>query len=85
MLRSFPTNSDDQNVAWIDLISPTSEETKTVEELYGIKVPELASLREIESSSRLRVDGNFLYMSAPMIAGVDTNFWQYAPTASSCC
>lgn len=80
MLNSFPNQQDEKSVAWIDLMSPDEDERRTVEKRFGITIPDLNVLREIESSSRLRVDGEILYMSAPLIAGISTGHWQLAPT-----
>ncbi len=51
---------------WIDLLQPTPEESAAVESEYGVKVPTRAELDEIETSSRLRVAGNTLYLSMPL-------------------
>lgn len=80
MLRSIPQGSGAGAGVWIDLLSPDEAELREVEERTGIRVPDLAALREIEATSRLRVDGEILYMTAPMITGVTTDHWQYAPT-----
>lgn len=74
MAPSFPEH------VWVDLHAPGEEEIAAVETRYGIRIPDLAALREIEVSSRLRADGEMLYMSAPLIAGTGTDRWQYAPT-----
>jgi len=52
---------------WIDLHNPTSEETARVAADSGIQVPSRQSLQEIETSSRLRTDGQVLYVSMPLI------------------
>lgn len=52
---------------WIDLLDPTPEDCLAVETAFGLRVPTRAQLEEIEISSRLRVDGDVLYMSAPLI------------------
>ncbi|WP_159978888.1 MULTISPECIES: magnesium transporter CorA family protein [unclassified Novosphingobium] len=80
MLRSFPNEADGANAKWLDLMSPDDGERATVEKRYGVHLPDLGALREIESSSRLRVDGNVLYMSAPLITGTHTQHWEFAPT-----
>ena len=51
---------------WIDLLNPTSDEIMQVAAEYGIEVPSRASLQEIETSSRLRADGQVLYASMPL-------------------
>jgi magnesium transporter len=56
---------------WIDLVQPTTEEIAQVETRFGIKVPSRDQLEEIESSSRLRVEGQRLYLSMPLSAQHD--------------
>ena len=51
---------------WIDLLNPTSDEINQVAAEYGIEVPSRESLQEIETSSRLRADGQVLYASMPL-------------------
>lgn len=80
MLRSVPESCTQNANIWIDLFKPDDEDIRFVEERWGLKVPDLATLSEIEATSRLRVDGENLYMSAPMITGIGTERWQYAPT-----
>jgi magnesium transporter len=53
---------------WIDLLQPTAAEEERVAAEFGIRVPTRAQLEEIESSSRLRVDGQTLYLSMPLAA-----------------
>lgn len=51
---------------WIDLLDPTEEERARVERDFGIRVPSRAELEEIESSSRVRVEREHLYLSMPL-------------------
>ena len=53
--------------AWIDLLNPTDEEARLVEQTTGLHVPTLAELSEIESSSRLQRRGDVLYLSMPAL------------------
>lgn len=76
MLTAIP----DTAPIWIDLLNPDEADIARIAKDYGIKVPDRAALREIESSSRLRADGDTLYMSAPMLAHTDTELWEIAPT-----
>jgi magnesium transporter len=59
-------------IVWFDLLAPTPQEITEVEEATGLHVPGRAELSEIESSSRLRVVGDALYLSAALVfrAGV---------------
>ena len=60
------THSADAKAFWIDLLNPTSDEIARVAAEYGIDVPSRESLQEIETSSRLRADGQVLYASMPL-------------------
>ena len=51
---------------WLDLQSPTAEEETLVESEHGIRIPTHAQLQEIETSSRLRLEGQTLLMSMPL-------------------
>jgi magnesium transporter len=57
---------------WIDMINPTEEEAALVSAAIGVATPSRAALSEIESSSRLQVDGEMLRLSAPLLAHADT-------------
>jgi len=50
-------------IVWIDLLTPTEEETAFVERVTGLKLPTMAELSEIESSSRLRAENGVLSLS----------------------
>jgi magnesium transporter len=54
-------------IIWIDLLSPTPEEIRFVENAVKIKVPTETSLSEIEASSRLKLDHKVLYLSTPSV------------------
>jgi magnesium transporter len=51
---------------WIDLQSPTEAEETLVQSEHGIRIPTHAQLQEIETSSRLRLEGQTLLMSMPL-------------------
>jgi len=51
---------------WVDLLNPTPDEIERVAAESGIQVPSRESLQEIESSSRLRANGQILYVSMPL-------------------
>jgi magnesium transporter len=87
MLTTFPEHAgraDDADALkaahWVDLVDPTPEEIARVEKVFQINIPSRESLVEIEASSRLRAHENTLYLSAPLIAGVEEDQWQLAPT-----
>jgi magnesium transporter len=53
---------------WIDLHNPNAELRDIVQRLTGLRVPELADLNEIETSSRLSVENGAIYLSIPLAA-----------------
>jgi magnesium transporter len=53
---------------WLDLVSPTPDESARAETMIGATVPTLADLTEIEASSRLRNRNGVLTMTAPSSA-----------------
>jgi magnesium transporter len=63
MLTRFPDNSA---TTWIDLLDPSEDERTRVSAETGAEIPSRLQLEEIESSSRLRVDGDVLVMSLPL-------------------
>jgi magnesium transporter len=54
--------------SWIDLFDPTPEEQARILAEHGVRVPSRAQLDEIESSSRLRSEGEVLFLSMPLMA-----------------
>jgi magnesium transporter len=69
-----------RDVIWIDLLNPTAEESALVASQKKVRVPSLDSLREIESSSRLAVDHEVVYLSVPAVAQGDTPDAHLSPT-----
>jgi magnesium transporter len=51
---------------WLDLLDPTPEEVARVSNEFNIEVPSRESLQEIESSSRLRAQGQVAFVSMPL-------------------
>lgn len=58
---------------WVDLLNPTAEEEALVEAALGIDVPTREEMAEIETSSRLYREGEALFMTAPLLAGTETD------------
>jgi magnesium transporter len=70
MLTSYPaqkTSGAGAKPVWIDLLDPTPEERDHITKHYGLRIPAREALQEIESSSRLRADGQVLTLSMPLI------------------
>lgn len=57
---------------WIDLINPTLEEDRKVEELLGVSIPTRAEMEEIELSARLYTEAGSEFMTLTALAGLDT-------------
>ena len=55
------------DVVWVDLLKPTPDEIAAVEDGSGLTLPSQEELSEIETSSRLRTDGDVLFLSAPLV------------------
>jgi len=76
MLKSYLDASG--RVTWIDLFDPTAEEIEQATAFSKVPIPTRAQLEEIESSSRLRVEGGTLCLSMPVSAHPEQN--ETAPT-----
>ncbi|MBS0471900.1 MAG: magnesium transporter CorA family protein [Proteobacteria bacterium] len=63
MRHDFPSSG---TPVWIDLHNPTDAEIAEARQFCGLRVPARAELDEIESSSRLRVEGETLVLSVPL-------------------
>jgi magnesium transporter len=69
-----------KDAIWIDLLNPTHEESAFVEAQRKVRIPSAEALREIESSSRLAVDHDVVYLSVPAVAQGDTPDAYLSPT-----
>jgi magnesium transporter len=58
---------------WLDLLNPTAEEEKQVEQSLMIDVPSREEMREIETSNRLYEDNGTLYLTTTVVYKVDTD------------
>ncbi|MFN3656533.1 MAG: magnesium/cobalt transporter CorA [Pseudolabrys sp.] len=67
-----PGQAPSEASVWIDLVSPTVQEDKVVEQLLGIAVPTREEMQEIEVSSRLYVENGARYMTATLMCQSDT-------------
>jgi magnesium transporter len=56
---------------WIDLLNPTSEEERAVQDALRLEVPTREEMEEIESSSRLYREGDVLFLTANFLYGVE--------------
>ena len=67
-----PTTTPSEAAVWVDLISPTVQEDKQVEQLLGIAVPTREEMQEIEVSSRLYVENGARFMTATLMCHSDS-------------
>ena len=58
---------------WVDLLDPTPEEERLVEQALSLDVPTREEMREIETSNRLYEDNGTLYLTSTVLYKVDTN------------
>jgi magnesium transporter len=61
-----------EHAVWIDLLTPTVQEDKLVEQFLGIAVPTREEMQEIEVSSRLYVENGARYMTATLMCQSET-------------
>ena len=67
-----PNSPPPETAVWIDMVSPTVQEDKLVEQFLGIAVPTREEMQEIEVSSRLYVENGARYMTATLMCQSDT-------------
>lgn len=70
---------DAPSAAWIDLFSPTAEETEQVGQVLGIALPTREDMEEIEVSSRLYLDSGAAFMTATLPSATHSDDLQLAP------
>lgn len=66
-------------VLWVDLLNPTHEEVKTVQDSLKIDPPNREEMQEIELSSRIYREGAASYMTVPIIYQAETPSPESAP------
>jgi magnesium transporter len=72
MIRSYPhAEAPWSGVMWIDLCNATDEERAEVERVTGLRVPTKPAISEIETSSRVFLENDALYLSSPLPASGD--------------
>jgi magnesium transporter len=62
-----------ESAIWFDLIQPTHQEDKLVENVVGISVPTREEMQEIEVTSRLYVENGARYMTATLMCQSDSD------------
>ena len=71
-LRPLGDTSACASAIWLDLLNPTKEEDRIVEQALSIAIPTREEMKEIEVSSRLYQEQGAHYMTATIIYRVDT-------------
>lgn len=71
-----PDEAFDADIVWFDLLEPTPEEERSVEQALGISIPTREEMREIEASNRLYEENGTLYMTATIVTKLDTDLPQ---------
>src|SRR5262245_47435735 len=63
-LKTRDVSAISKAAVWIDLLNPTKDEERLVEQTLSISIPTREEMREIEASSRLYFEGGAYYMTA---------------------
>jgi magnesium transporter len=61
-----------EDAVWLDLLEPSLEEERQVEQALGIDVPTREEMRAIETSNRLYEDNGALYMTSTVLWKADS-------------
>jgi magnesium transporter len=61
-----------EDAVWLDLLEPTPEEERLVEQRLELDIPSREEMREIESSARLYEEAGALYLTATVVTRLDT-------------
>lgn len=61
------------NLLWADLLSPTPEEERFVEQALGLDIPTREELAEIEDSSRFYEEDSVVFMTTTVVMGIAEN------------
>jgi magnesium transporter len=68
-----------EDAVWIDLLSPTRNETRFVERSLRIELPTHEEMLEIEPSSRLYQEAGFTFATASLLWRTDTDTPEISP------
>ena len=60
-----PSHHPATDAVWVDLLNPTEDECSAAARATGLRVPVRDDIAEIESSSRLSIEGDALYLNMP--------------------
>lgn len=74
-LKKIEFCNQDKSTLWIDLVYPTPEERRKIEETYNISIPNLTDILSIEESSRLYLEKDVTYLTVMhLLFDKDRNF-----------
>ncbi|WP_019341259.1 magnesium transporter CorA family protein [Stutzerimonas stutzeri] len=59
-----------ENVLWVDLLSPDSQEERFIESSLGLDIPTREELAEIEDSSRFYDEDGAIFMTTTVVMGI---------------
>lgn len=62
-----------RTAVWIDLLEPTPEEERSLEQALGIGIPTREEMQAIELSSRLYEENGVLFLTATVLTKADTS------------
>jgi magnesium transporter len=68
-----PGPADLGKVVWIDMLNPSPDEDRAMEELLGLSIPTRAEMEEIELSSRLYNEDGAQFMTLTALSNLDTD------------
>jgi len=66
---------------WIDLLNPTADEDKAVEQWIGASIPTDRDMVEIEESSRFYMEEGVQYFTTPVLHATDSEHRTIAPVS----
>jgi magnesium transporter len=70
-LETLPLEADPAPLVWLDLINPTPEEDRWVEQYLGVSIPSRDEMEEIELSSRLYQEDGAEFMTMTALTNLD--------------
>ncbi|GBQ63268.1 magnesium/cobalt transporter CorA [Ameyamaea chiangmaiensis NBRC 103196] len=72
--RDVRTATDAADATWLDLYNPTEDEIALAAQITGLTIPRRDDLDEIESSSRLFMKDDSVYLSTPLVRRREDDF-----------
>lgn len=70
----FVTAEHFEQAAWIDLLSPTSDEEQHIESLLGVDLPTREEMRAIEDSHRFYEEHGAVYLTVTVMVNSETEY-----------